>query len=535
MAAGMAVMSAAAVEGLTVGIAIAAAAVGGAVGSIVSQGAAMAMGQQDKFSWRAVATSSLTSAFTAGVGAYAGAGGVAGQMGASGVGQVALNGAINSAIGQGVNIVTGQQDNFSWRAMAASAVGAVGSSVIPNNGFASSVAGKMIGNAARQYIMNGDVDWKQAAVDAFGNTLGNAVVAETRLATIPSNIKSMKDDAVDAYKLAVWRGQSDADAQKVATFANQLAVAKEDFVDRYKDWQVLPKEEQNLQKFKEMFAPASLNVSQPGTMVASNGPVEIEDSSGRTTLSAADATGLKDQVAWSSYKGLNGVLDVHNIGIQNLVGASEPDKAMFGLSEDLVDAKGNQDGASSFMHFMYGKDMPVVDAAGARAMANAWVGYTLLQAWGYSAAQDNEMASFFVGVAMHAAQDYTSPMHTDAAARLPKDWNPPHGDASTYEHAKFFLGTEVQHGLGEFIFPGVNSNMHNAAQDIFDIYGAGVGALDPIFDRSSGGFDFSSRWGVDAPGQLIVTPPPVTVPRIMIPGPRYIPYDGIQLGATAIV
>jgi hypothetical protein len=88
------------------------------------------------------------------------------------------------------------------------------------------------------------------------------------------------------------------------------------------------------------------------------------------------------------------------------------------------------------------------------------------------------------------------------------------------------LGTKVPHGLGEFISPGVSSNMHNAAQDILDIYKGGGGALNPIFDQSRGGFDFSPRWGVNGPGQ-----PPMITPRIVYPAHQYASIDETPPGA----
>jgi YD repeat-containing protein len=118
--------------------AVGAAAIGGAVGSIVSQGVGIAIGAQDKFSWKQVALS----AFGSGLGASAVGGAVssgvssfAGQYVpaavARGIGAFA-GAAVTSAASQGAAVALGVQDKFSWRAVAASAVAAgIGATVGP--------------------------------------------------------------------------------------------------------------------------------------------------------------------------------------------------------------------------------------------------------------------------------------------------------------------------------------------------------------------------------------------------------------------
>src|SRR5262249_4102708 len=122
-ASGAAVLTGAVSEASVLTVATAAA-IGGAVGSIVSQGLGIALGVQQKFSWGAVAASALSAGVTAGIGSqFAQVGGIAGALGVpEGIGQQALNGAINNAISQGINILTGQQHGFDWRGIAAAAI-----------------------------------------------------------------------------------------------------------------------------------------------------------------------------------------------------------------------------------------------------------------------------------------------------------------------------------------------------------------------------------------------------------------------------
>jgi len=188
----------------TVSIAsVAAAAVGGAiggiVGSIASQAVGIAIGAQEKFSWKAVAQGALSGAVG---GALFGVGDVSGAFGAKtftafteSLGKAGpyvaagLQSAASSAITQGLSVAVGLQDKFSWRQVAAAAVGgvagqAVGNLVGPTLGKAFGEKGGELakdtlagfaGGVARTKVMGGKVDYVNIAADAFGNALGNAV------------------------------------------------------------------------------------------------------------------------------------------------------------------------------------------------------------------------------------------------------------------------------------------------------------------------------------------------------------------------
>ncbi|MEG3184630.1 hypothetical protein SNE34_11480 [Lysobacter erysipheiresistens] len=185
----------------TAGVATAATAgfVGGVAGSVASQAVGSAMGVTS-FSWRQVAADGITNAITAGAGQA--------LAGTSAFGKAAADGtrALNTAggVAQGVasyggsvvsNAIVGRDTNFSWNAVAASAVGSFlsantggrlplsqGGSSTGN--FFGDFAGGFVNGAAnataRRMFGFGKQDWGQIAVDAFGNALGNAAVAGVR-------------------------------------------------------------------------------------------------------------------------------------------------------------------------------------------------------------------------------------------------------------------------------------------------------------------------------------------------------------------
>ena len=154
-------------DAATTGIAFTAAAIGGAVGSIVGQGLSIATGYQDKFSWRQVGISALGSGLSAGLGsAFNGAqGGLAVKAGlqAGSNSAAAFNAGVNSIATQGVMVAAGLQDKFSWTSVAASAVSAAVS-----NQISTSVQGKpqLDGAGNLQTGADGQID---RANTAFAN------------------------------------------------------------------------------------------------------------------------------------------------------------------------------------------------------------------------------------------------------------------------------------------------------------------------------------------------------------------------------
>ncbi len=170
---------------------IAAGAVGGAVGSIAGQIAGNVLGIQNGFSWKQVALSAVGGGISAGIGGIGGQGGVnftGAAEGASTLGNRIIQGAIGNALTQGVGVVTGLQERFDWRGVAASAAGAGAGSAVGSS--LSGVDFKM-GNFGNQLVQRtltglaagttaavmrgGRVSVQQIATDAFGNALGSSL------------------------------------------------------------------------------------------------------------------------------------------------------------------------------------------------------------------------------------------------------------------------------------------------------------------------------------------------------------------------
>ncbi|MDQ0045676.1 LysM peptidoglycan-binding domain-containing protein [Variovorax boronicumulans] len=164
---------------------IGAAAVGGAVGSIASQAVGIAIGAQDSFSWKGVALGAIGAGVSAGVGA------ALGPVTSTGLDRAmafAGRGALTGAVTQGISVATGLQSSFSWRGVAASAVGAgVGSAVgdVVGPVFGDSSFGQFATRATSGFaagmtaaaMRGGRVSVTQVATDAFGNALGDSIAA----------------------------------------------------------------------------------------------------------------------------------------------------------------------------------------------------------------------------------------------------------------------------------------------------------------------------------------------------------------------
>lgn len=160
------------------------AAVAGAVGSIASQAIGVAIGAQEKFSWKGVALGAVSAGATAGLGSLAAGGGALYEIGV--VGRAALA----SAATQGIGVATGFQKKFDWRSVAASAVGAgVGQAVGgaigdafgegPFGQFANRAVSGFAAGTAAAVMRGGKVSMTQVAVDAFGNAIGSSLASSS--------------------------------------------------------------------------------------------------------------------------------------------------------------------------------------------------------------------------------------------------------------------------------------------------------------------------------------------------------------------
>ena len=161
---------------------LATAALGGAVGSIASQGVAISMGMQDSFSWKGVAMSAIGAGAASGVGAIANAGMTAEQIATTPVAwsQAALRAGGASVATQGVGSLLGIS-GFSWKAVAASAAEAGASSALGStgwmNGLNSVAAGTvrgLVSGGIQAGIFGTRPNWGSIAAQSFGQALGDS-------------------------------------------------------------------------------------------------------------------------------------------------------------------------------------------------------------------------------------------------------------------------------------------------------------------------------------------------------------------------
>ncbi|SFL03892.1 LysM peptidoglycan-binding domain-containing protein [Pseudomonas sp. NFACC46-3] len=169
-----------------------AAVLGGVVGSAASQLAGKAMGVVDSFSWGQVAVGGITAGATAGFGTLAQTGAIGSWAGTAakfmsdgggyGAGYAAL-GTFNYANSQLASRIVGLDTSFSWRNVAASAVGATiagyaggGSSGLVNSTIRGQVSAYASATIKDKWFGGGRPDYGQVAADAFGNALGNYMV-----------------------------------------------------------------------------------------------------------------------------------------------------------------------------------------------------------------------------------------------------------------------------------------------------------------------------------------------------------------------
>jgi hypothetical protein len=181
----------------------------------------VATGIQEKFSWKAVALSAI-----------------AGGVGAAGVGGASLGisnptlqamarGAVSSALTQGIGVITGLQDKFSWAGVAAAGVGA---------GVGRFVAGtKLAGAIGARSALAGDIFISGA--DAIGNA---ATLSLIQGSDFGDNIAAALPDVIGG---AIGRrigggvlGALSAKTQPSSAFSNeQLASSSRNFINSLND------------------------------------------------------------------------------------------------------------------------------------------------------------------------------------------------------------------------------------------------------------------------------------------------------------
>ena len=176
------------------GLGMAAAAVGGLVGSIAAQVVGKALGAVDNFSWRQAVGAGIAGGLTAGISSFLGPMSSLIEMGQWG--RVAASAALTATGSYVGNEVAGVKGNaFSWKSIAASAVTAVVAGKINKtlgtvydkfngvNAILGQTVGGMVSNAVSVNVRSAfgiheRTDWKAMTADAFGNAVGNAIVSE---------------------------------------------------------------------------------------------------------------------------------------------------------------------------------------------------------------------------------------------------------------------------------------------------------------------------------------------------------------------
>jgi hypothetical protein len=182
-----------------------------AAGSIVSQTVGVATGIQEKFSWKQVALAARDSLQSGGNSTY------------SSVLKTMLVAAARSAVKQGMGVVTGMQDKFSWAAVAAAGVSAGVDQVVGGGLGRAGITGR-----AAQYITSGATALARAATMSLidGTDFGDNVRAE-----LPSVIAPMIFDGLVAAGTMIGEALSRPPSEVPLTAAqmatNQAAAASD--------------------------------------------------------------------------------------------------------------------------------------------------------------------------------------------------------------------------------------------------------------------------------------------------------------------
>ena len=159
------------------------------MGSIVSQGLGIAIGEQNSINWGGVALSAIGGGVSAGVASIPGLNS-ASIGSAAGIAQAAARGVISGAVTQGIGVATGLQSSIDWAGVATSGVGAGVGAGIGGSSFGRSLgqfgdqlvsgtAGAIASAATRSVLTGTDFGTNVLATlpQAIGNTIGNAVAA----------------------------------------------------------------------------------------------------------------------------------------------------------------------------------------------------------------------------------------------------------------------------------------------------------------------------------------------------------------------
>ncbi|WP_198406337.1 LysM peptidoglycan-binding domain-containing protein [Delftia acidovorans] len=217
------------------GLTFASAAAASAAGSVASQVAGNAMGIQSGFDWKSVGLSALSGGFANGLNTPA-------LLGGTGWQETALRMATANVLTQGIGVVTGLQDRFDWKSVAASAAGGAAGS-LANSALAgsfgewspaaaalarSTISGLAAGTAAA-VARGGRISMQQVATDAFGNALGESLAAINI-----SGSRSYQDGDIARSELR-WGAQAQDNPELTRAFVDAFRTGAGVPVDRSQD------------------------------------------------------------------------------------------------------------------------------------------------------------------------------------------------------------------------------------------------------------------------------------------------------------
>ena len=170
------------------GASLTATTLGAAAGSIAGQLTRIATGDQHGFDWKQLGLSAISAGMSYGLSGLE----LTGMQAANKVAQAV----IANALTQGIGVVTGLQQSFNWRAVAASAANAgVNHSTggwfadqfggTPLGDFGATLGLGLAGGAAAAAARGGRISVGEVALDAFGNALGSSLGREAESASAP--------------------------------------------------------------------------------------------------------------------------------------------------------------------------------------------------------------------------------------------------------------------------------------------------------------------------------------------------------------
>ena len=153
---------------------LAAAAASGS-GALAGEVTAVAIGLQDDVNWKGVALATLGGAISGGA-----------MPAGTNPGTVILHAALSNATTQGIGVLTGLQEKFDWRGVAAAAAGAAAGQ-LAGKAFANTDINRVAAAGLRGFASGlvaaaahgGSISARQVAVDAFGTALGESLASNS--------------------------------------------------------------------------------------------------------------------------------------------------------------------------------------------------------------------------------------------------------------------------------------------------------------------------------------------------------------------